>query len=122
MKFINIKRVAGFPFPSPPREEELVFALSHLAQIGALDRKEQYAITTLGKQLMPFPLLPRFARAIVEILQCTGSFRIVQYVLAAVALISVTSTLFTTEGNELRSRKPRHDESAHDTARRAAMR
>ena len=121
MKFINIKRVAGFPFPSPPRKEELVFALSHLAQIGALDRRAQYAITALGKQLMPFPLLPRFARAIVEVLPETSSFRLVQYVLAAVALLSVTSTLFTAEGNELRSRKPHRDEPAHDTARRAAM-
>lgn len=110
MKHVGIEHVGAFPFPSPPREEDLKKALRHLVVIGALDATAGYRITELGRQLVSFPVPPRFARAIAEAHRRGCSPRLVDYVLGVVAVSSTTTTVFTGEGNQIKASK--QDEQA----------
>ncbi|GET90938.1 ATP-dependent RNA helicase, putative [Leishmania tarentolae] len=108
MKHIGVKNVGGFPFPSPPRESDLKAALQHLSVIGALDAARNYNITELGRQLVSYPVPPRFARALVEALQQHKNARCpdVQGMVAAIVAVATTTTnVFTGEGNQLKAKK-----------------
>lgn len=105
MKHIGVKNVGGFPFPSPPRETDLKTALQHLSVIGALDAARNYTITSLGRSLVAYPVPPRFARAVREVLQRTRAAAVHDMVAAIVAIATTTTNVFTGEGNELKARK-----------------
>ncbi|CBZ36351.1 ATP-dependent RNA helicase, putative [Leishmania donovani] len=107
MKHIGVKNVGGFPFPSPPRESDLKAALQHLSVIGALDAANNYNITKLGRQLVAYPVPPRFARALLEVLQQqkARSADVQDMVAAIVAVATTTTNVFTGEGNQLKARK-----------------
>ncbi|KAG5498828.1 hypothetical protein JKF63_03117 [Porcisia hertigi] len=114
MKHIGVKNVGGFPFPSPPRESDLKTALHHLSVIGALKATQNYEITPLGRQLVAYPVPPRFARAIVEVLQQkqgVSSPEIQDMVAAIVAVATTTTNVFTGEGNQLKARRLSKDAS-----------
>ncbi|AIO00544.1 ATP-dependent RNA helicase, putative [Leishmania panamensis] len=107
MKHIGVKNVGGFPFPSPPRESDLKAALQHLSVIGALDAAHNYNITELGRHLVAYPVPPRFARALFEVLkqQKAQSAEVQDMVAAIVAVATTTANVFTGEGNQLKAKK-----------------
>lgn len=104
MKQIGIEHVTSFPFPSSPPQSEVYDALTHLSVIGALE-KQSFNITPLGRSVVKLPVPPRFARAIIEALECKCSQRMLHIVCAVVATISVSTTVFTAEGNRLKGLK-----------------
>ncbi|CAD2217932.1 ATP-dependent RNA helicase [Angomonas deanei] len=103
MKHIGIEQVGGFPFPSPPMEEDIKNALIHLKTIGGLT-DGTFSITPLGERMLAYPVLPRFARAIVEC-QDKKWLHILHMVVAIVAMASTCSTPFTAEGNQVKYSK-----------------
>jgi ATP-dependent RNA helicase DHX37/DHR1 len=105
MKHIGVKNVGGFPFPSPPREADLKAALQHLSVIHALDSKHNFTITPLGRSLVAYPVPPRFARAMIEVLQRSRTPAVHDMVAAIVAVATTTTSVFTGEGNQLKARK-----------------
>lgn len=105
MKHIGVKNVGGFPFPSPPREADLKAALQHLSVIGALDPARNFTITPLGRCLVAYPVPPRFARAVLEVLQRSRALAVHDMVAAIVAVATTTTNVFTGEGNQLKARR-----------------
>lgn len=105
MKQVGIQHVGSFPFPSCPKESEVWDAMHHLHAIGALDASHDYRITPLGRQLVAFPVPPRFARALAEVVARQLPPRMVEVVCAVVASISTSSNVFTAEGNRIKSTK-----------------
>ncbi len=76
MKAMNIIRVHGFPFPTPPAEDAIIKAERTLVHLNALEeaktendngRPSQAAkITDLGRAMCAFPTGPRFAKLLVQ--------------------------------------------------------
>ncbi|ORC90732.1 putative ATP-dependent RNA helicase [Trypanosoma theileri] len=102
MKHLGIDNVGSFPFPSPPKENDLKRALSHLTLIGALDSKEERRITTLGRRLIAYPIPPRFSRVIAEVLDQKLPDSILLMVILITAVYSTTTNIFTGDGNRLK--------------------
>lgn len=105
MKHIGIEHVGSFPFPSAPRDEDLKTALQHLSVIGALNRDDGFRITPLGREMVYFPVPPRFARAILEAKYKKLSPFLMEAVLAIVSVCSTSSNVFTGEGNQIKASK-----------------
>ncbi|KAG5472547.1 hypothetical protein LSCM1_03950 [Leishmania martiniquensis] len=125
MKHIGVKNVGGFPFPSPPREPDLKVALQHLSVIGGLDAAHNYNITELGRQLVGYPVPPRFARALLEVLrqwQKARSTDVLSMVAAIVAVAATTTNVFTGEGNQLKARRINEQVDAPTDPRQARIR
>jgi len=78
---MGIAKIESFPFPTPPDLDSVQIAHKTLANIGALEVKQDqsksttkgkkkaidpsmqdYFITPLGKALVDFPVHPRFAK------------------------------------------------------------
>lgn len=112
MKHLRIEHVGGFPFPSPPREEDLKSALDHLAVIDALESSRNYTITKLGRELVAYPVPPRFARAIVEVKKLKQPRRVREMVALIVAVVTTTTNVLTAEGSRLKSSRVEEGEAA----------
>lgn len=112
MKHLRIEHVGGFPFPSPPREEDLKSALDHLSVIGALEKSRNYTITKLGRELVSYPVPPRFARAIVEVKELNQPSRVREMVALIVAVVSTTTNVLTVEGSRLKWSRVEEGEAA----------
>tara|TARA_E500000081_G_scaffold155300_1_gene195554 strand:- start:559 stop:3165 length:2607 start_codon:yes stop_codon:yes gene_type:complete len=60
LKAAGVKDLKGFRWLEPPDDKRLHDAIELLTDLGGLDHKEN--ITELGKQMLAFPLHPRYAR------------------------------------------------------------
>ncbi|WFC99204.1 RNA helicase [Malassezia yamatoensis] len=95
MKAMNIDNVARFPFPSSPDRDALRRAERLLVHLGALEfaqaqmasgRKDIHAsITSLGRVMALFPVLPRFAKLLAQ----GNQHGCLPYAIALVAALSV---------------------------------
>ena len=88
---LHITDIVGFPFLDPPSEESLIAALEQLYLLGAVEKKEALALTTLGREMANFPLDPSLARTILA----AKEYGCAKEVLTIVAMLSVESVLFT---------------------------
>ena len=75
MKAMNIDNVANFPFPTPPDRSELRRAERSLVHLGALEhaqvtsggrRVTQARVTSLGRSMALFPVVPRYAKLLAQ--------------------------------------------------------
>eukprot|EP00026_Physarum_polycephalum_P001682 Phypoly_transcript_01684.p1 GENE.Phypoly_transcript_01684~~Phypoly_transcript_01684.p1 ORF type:complete len:1055 (-),score=225.00 Phypoly_transcript_01684:55-2847(-) len=87
MKTMNIAKVVGFPFPTPPDIQSVKAAVQTLTYLEALDKNEK--ITDLGRSLSAFPLSPRFGKMLVM----ARKSDCMPYVVALVASLSVHDPL-----------------------------
>lgn len=60
LKAAGIQDLSAFRWLEPPEPKSLADAVALLADLGALDKEK--AITSLGRQMLSFPLHPRYAR------------------------------------------------------------
>ncbi|KAI6217491.1 hypothetical protein M3Y99_01763100 [Aphelenchoides fujianensis] len=68
LKSMGIRKIANFPFPTPPAADQVQNAEERLVRLGALSKKKDddaAGITPLGRTLLVFPLAPHFAKIIV---------------------------------------------------------
>ncbi|ESL10693.1 hypothetical protein TRSC58_01569 [Trypanosoma rangeli SC58] len=119
MKHLGIDNVGSFPFPSPPNENDLKRALTHLTLIGALDSHGERRITTLGKRLMAYPIPPRFSRVLLEALDRKLPDSVLIMVVIIAAVYSTTTSVFTGEGNRLKWKT--NDPNSSDDERRSLV-
>jgi ATP-dependent RNA helicase DHX37/DHR1 len=92
MKSLGITDVSKFPFPTPPRPEDVEGAAKHLVVIGAIDRKS-LRITPLGKSLLQFPVAPRYSKMITTAMKLKLR-PVTEMVACMVAVASTTLDLF----------------------------
>ncbi|SMR46670.1 unnamed protein product [Zymoseptoria tritici ST99CH_3D1] len=61
LKNMEVDNVVNFPFPTPPQSEQLSAAERLLRNLGAIDKRVG-KITDIGKELIHYPVNPRFGK------------------------------------------------------------
>nr|POE53297.1 putative atp-dependent rna helicase pb1a10.06c [Quercus suber] len=84
LKNMEINNVANFPFPTAPDPMQILQADRLLRNLGAIAEKDGF-ITQSGKNMMPFPVNPRFAK----MLLLAQRNRVVPHMIALVAGLAV---------------------------------
>ncbi|MBA7626784.1 ATP-dependent RNA helicase HrpA [subsurface metagenome] len=104
MAELGIKDFERFDFLSPPGKEGIISAIETLGLLDALDENRE--LTTLGRQMINFPIIPRISRLIMEALLCYP--QVLEEVLVAAAFLSTKSPFLLPPGEELQARKAHH--------------
>ncbi|KAK6437445.1 putative ATP-dependent RNA helicase DHR1 [Oleoguttula sp. CCFEE 5521] len=84
LKSMEIENVVNFPFPTPPERKQLEVAETLLWNLGAIEENSG-KITPLGRQLLAFPVSPRFGK----ILLLAQANEVVTPAVATVAALAV---------------------------------
>ncbi|KAI3411930.1 Pfam:DUF1605 [Globodera pallida] len=68
LKAMNFTKMGNFPFPTPPKLDQIKSAELRLTQLGALKAQQDglLSITPLGQSLAQLPLAPAFAKVVVS--------------------------------------------------------
>lgn len=104
MAEIGIRDFETFPFISPPSAKGIHGAIETLRLLDAIDMEN--ILTDIGKKMVPYPLMPRHARMIVEsILRYPD---VLKETLIAAAFLSTNSPFLLPQGEELEARKAHH--------------
>ncbi len=104
MAELEIRDFQSFDFISPPGRKGIIGAVDTLKLLDALDNDNR--LTTIGKMMTPFPLMPRHARMIVEsIMQYP---EVLRETLIAASFLSTNSPYLLPQGEELEARKAHH--------------
>ena len=104
MAEIGIRDFESFPFISPPNAKGVHGAIDALRLLDALD--EDNGLTDIGRKMVPYPLMPRQARMIVEsVLRYPDVLR---EVIIAAAFLSTNSPYLLPQGEEMEARKAHH--------------
>ena len=104
MAEIGIRDFETFPFISPPAPKGIHGAVEALRLLDALD--ENNDLTDIGRRMVPYPLMPRHARMIVE-----STLRypdVLEEVIIAAAFLSTNSPFLLPQGEEMEARKAHH--------------
>jgi ATP-dependent helicase HrpA len=104
MAELGIGDFEEFDFISPPPREGILSAIETLKLLDALDEHRQ--VTSIGRQMLDFPILPRLARMIVEAIRVYPD--VLEEVLIAGAFLSTHSPFFLPPGEEMEARKAHH--------------
>jgi len=104
MAELGIQDFERFDFISQPGREGILSAIETLKLLDALD--ERRALTSIGEQMLAFPILPRLARMIVESIRHYPG--VLEEILIAAAFLSARSPFVLPPGEELEARKAHH--------------
>ena len=105
---IGVRDLAGFPFPAPPPQEQLIETLEHLRRLGALRRTDAaWSPTKLGAALAALPVTPRIGKILLEA-AALGM---------ALPGVAVVAALEAEELVEARAKPRRNDEAEKDPNR-----
>ncbi|KAK0353089.1 putative ATP-dependent RNA helicase DHR1 [Friedmanniomyces endolithicus] len=97
LKSMEIQNVVNFPFPTSPDAVQLVLAERLLRTLGAIGNEQECGrITELGKEVMGFPVNPRFGKMLM-LAQRNG---VLAYTVAIVAGLAV-GDLFISEAQSV---------------------
>ncbi|KAH9370997.1 hypothetical protein HPB48_019076 [Haemaphysalis longicornis] len=99
MLALGIKDVFAFDFMDKPSEKHLMEALIRLHQLGAVEKKEELQLTSLGQKMAAFPLEPRFAKIIL----CSKELGCTEEILTIISILSGDSVLYFAEKNRERA-------------------
>ncbi|MBN2442229.1 MAG: ATP-dependent RNA helicase [Spirochaetales bacterium] len=104
MAEIGIRNFENFDFLSSPSREGIISAIETLMMLEAIDKER--SLTSIGKMMVLFPLLPRQSRIIVEAIQSYPD--VLEEVLIATAFLSTNSPFLLPQGLEIEARKAHH--------------
>ncbi len=104
MAELGIRDFEKFDFLSPPGREGIIGAVETLRLLDALNERNE--LTSIGKQMVIFPLLPRLSRIIVEAILHYP--QVLDEVLIAASFLSTRSPFLFPPGEELEARKAQH--------------
>ncbi len=104
MAELGISDFQSFDFISPPGRKGLDGAVETLKLLDALD--ENNKLTSIGKMMTPFPLMPRHARMIVEAIMQYPD--VIREILIAASFLSTNSPYLLPEGEEMEARRAHH--------------
>ncbi len=100
MADLGIKNYQKFKFISQPNEGAISSAIDTLKTIDALDKYN--TLTSIGKSMVDFPLLPRLARILIEAILNHKS--VVNAVLIIISFLSAKHPFLYQQGEEIESR------------------
>lgn len=104
MAEIGIKDFEAFPFISAPKGGGIRGAVAALRLLDALDLDDE--LTDIGQRMVPYPLLPRHSRMIIEsILRYPD---VIREVIILAAFLSTNSPYLLPRGEEMEARKAHH--------------
>ena len=104
MAEIGIRDFETFPFISPPSPKGIHGAVDTLRLLDALDSEN--GLTDIGRRMVPYPLMPRHARMIVE-----ASLRyhsVLKETIIAAAFLSTNAPFLLPQGEEMEARRAHH--------------
>ena len=104
MSELGITDFQRFDFISPPGHEGMAGAVETLRMLGALE--EDNTLSSIGKLMVEFPLMPRISRNIVEAILKYPD--VLEEALIAAAFLSTTSPFVLPPGEETDARKAHH--------------
>jgi ATP-dependent RNA helicase DHX37/DHR1 len=108
LRSMGIPSVANFPWPSPPPRLHVEAAMRRLKAIGAISADPKESVTEIGKQITNFPVAPRLAVALVQLVSRKDTnipkASVALLVIAGIAMLSV-ECLADTSGPTDKSRE-----------------
>ena len=104
MAELDIYDFEHFDFLSPPGKEGIRSAVETLQLLDALDENRE--LTAIGRQMLPFPTLPRISRIIVEAILKYP--QVLEEILISASFLSSRSPFILPPGEELEARKAHH--------------
>ncbi len=104
MAELGITDFASFDFLSPPGRQGIIGAVETLNLLEALE--EDNSLSSIGKMMVPFPLLPKHARIIVESIMKYP--QALDDVLIGTSFLSTDSPYLLPQGEELEARRAHH--------------
>jgi len=104
MAEIGIRDFESFPFISPPNPKGIHGAVEALQLLDALDEKNE--LTDIGKRMVPYPLMPRHARMIIEAVIRYPD--VLKEVIIVSAFLSNNAPYLLPQGEEMEARKAHH--------------
>ncbi len=104
MAEIGIRDFEAFPFISPPNPKGIHGAVEALQLLDALDENNE--LTDIGKRMVPYPLMPRHARMIVEAVLRYPD--VIKEVIIAAAFLSNNAPYLLPQGEEMEARNAHH--------------
>ncbi len=104
MAEIGIRDFESFDFISPPGTQGIVSAIETLRLLDAIT--EDRELSSIGKLMVEFPLLPRHSRMIVSAIHDYPE--VLEEVLIAAAFLSTNSPFLLPAGEEIPARKAHH--------------
>jgi ATP-dependent RNA helicase HrpA len=104
MAELGISDFQTFDFISPPGRKGIQGAIETLKLLDALDSNNK--LTSIGKMMTPFPLMPRHARMIVESIMNYPD--VLRETLIAASFLSTNSPYLLPQGEEMEARRAHH--------------
>jgi RNA helicase HrpA len=104
MAELGIQEFERFDFISPPGRAGILSAIETLKALDALD--EERELTAIGRQMLAFPILPKFSRILMEAVLRYPT--VLQEALTAISFLSSRSPFILPPGEELEARKAHH--------------
>jgi HrpA-like RNA helicase len=104
MAELGIRDFERFDFISPPGRPGILSAIETLQALEALDAERE--LTSIGRQMLAFPVLPKFSRILVEALLRYP--QVLEEALVAASFLSSRSPFILPPGQELEARKAHH--------------
>jgi len=105
MAELEIRNFQSFDFISPPGRKGIIGAVDTLKLLDALDNNNR--LTSIGRMMTPFPLMPRHARMIVEAIMQYP--QVLRETLIAASFLSTNSPYLLPQGEEMEARKAHHN-------------
>lgn len=104
MAELGIRDFQSFDFISPPGRKGILGAIETLKLLDALDGNNK--LSSIGKMMTPFPLMPRLARIIVEAIMNYPD--VIKETLIAASFLSTNSPYLLPQGEEMEARRAHH--------------
>ncbi len=104
MAELGIREFESFDFISPPGRAGILSAIETLQVLEALDGDRE--LTGIGRQMLAFPILPKFSRILVEAIREYPAT--IEESLIAVSFLSSRTPFVLPPGQELEARKAHH--------------
>lgn len=104
MAELGIRDFHKFDFLSPPQKAGLNGAIDTLKQLDALN--EDLSLSKIGAMMVPYPLLPKHARMVVEAILRYPD--VLEEVLIGTSFVSTDSPFLLPQGEEMEARRAHH--------------
>ena len=101
---LGIRDFESFDFISPPGRPGILSAIETLQALEALD--EDRELTSIGREMLAFPILPKFSRILSEAIRLYPA--VIEECLVAISFLSSRTPFILPPGQEMEARKAHH--------------
>ena len=104
MAELGIRDYESFDFISPPGRAGILSAIETLQALEALDEDQE--LTEIGRQMLAFPILPKFSRILAEAIRRYPA--VLEECLVAISFLSSRTPFILPPGQEMEARQAHH--------------